>query len=202
MKFRTVIPLLLLFIATVGSAQERAPKSLGVYELLSREDVLADLALSPEVRAKLDEFAKTRKEQEMAAYRTSTSSKDTLYKLDQARQAYITAADGVLTDEHRKRLQQIRIQLAGYPVVAEPAIAEALGLTKEQRDKLIAIEEARRAESKQLLDSIKSKKFSASEALKNYQKKCGELDQRIEALLTPEQRAKLDELRGPPLKKL
>lgn len=96
----------------------------------------------------------------------------------------------VLNDEQKARLAQIRLQLRGLAVLHDDDVQDELHFSEDQNDSLKSLNRERdqkigeaRAAAEQM---VREKTKEADQAT----------DQKIEALLTPEQRAELDKLTG------
>lgn len=89
----------------------------------------------------------------------------------------------ILTEEQRTRLKQIRLQVMGPAAVGEPEFAKELGLTDEQREKI-----------GQLRERVRQAREDGSndETLRE------RMANAVKDMLTPEQREKLETLRGKP----
>lgn len=100
----------------------------------------------------------------------------------------------VLTPKQRERFEQIMLWVAGPVAMARPEVARRVGLTQEQSQKI----------AQMVRDFVQSVAPRADanppdrQALRErIQKARGELDAKILELLTAEQRAAWDRLRGP-----
>jgi hypothetical protein len=99
----------------------------------------------------------------------------------------------VLKPEQKKRLDQITLQVAGLLWITQPEVAAALQLTGEQKEKVVALQNAARKELEELLYSETRRDRPAE--LRKHQQACKE---RIVELLTDEQEAKYKEMAGEP----
>jgi hypothetical protein len=120
------------------------------------------------------------------------------------------ALAGMLTPEQSKRLRQIAVQVKGALFVlhrpnntAETEVAQAVGLTDEQRQRISAVWEDFQASSKQLLRAGAGGGniiFATPEAIKKVQALSSKFDAEVVALLTDEQKRKWKDLIGEPFK--
>lgn len=109
---------------------------------------------------------------------------------------YDRALQKLLQPEQWTRLQQIVLQSRGFSdALGLPEVAQAVGLTPEQSEQAYEIQMAALKKSSELLrtlgrqDEERRKKSAELQA---------ERDQKLKALLTPEQQEKLDKLLGKP----
>jgi hypothetical protein len=165
-------------------------------------DVAADLKLTPEQSARLQEAAD--KHQEARAATRRLTGEERSKKMQAADRAADAAVKGLLTEGQRRRAEQVRLRhieegpvgLAGLLETAE--VADALGLTRTQQDRLKEVvadaDRVRELMGGAVLSGPAApggvwEKFAAQEA------------ERLRAALTEGQRARLKELLGEPLRR-
>lgn len=104
------------------------------------------------------------------------------------------AAKLILKPEQLDRLNELRLQRAGASALERTAVADKIGLTQEQKDKIASIsQEARRGGGGFNRDaSQEERRQAAAEARERREKTNAE----ILALLTPEQKTKWEEMQG------
>jgi len=151
--------------------------------LVRQESVQKELAITAEQKAKLDAALP-------AAVGGGTNVRDMSDEERKAwreeRRARVAEDDGrigaILDEKQAARLEQIRVQALGGGVFMDPDIAKTLGITEQQRERF-------RTALQQLRDA-----GDGDDA-------AGGMRERMTAkameILTAEQRAKLDTLRGP-----
>jgi Spy/CpxP family protein refolding chaperone len=103
----------------------------------------------------------------------------------------------VLNEQQMKRLKQIALQVEGYAALERPEVAEQVGLTKEQRQKIRDIlrqAAEKRREAFQQGQGDRQAVFQRMREIRQW------VDGEIEKLLTPEQKKKWQELVGAPFK--
>ena len=115
----------------------------GRADLLNRDDVKDDLALTGEQRTQLDDLHRSLDRQRMgggAAFLRMTPERRQQKALDEARTKE-AAVDNLLTPQQQGRLKQIALQLKpGLSAFHDPDVAEDLKLTAAQKDSLRAVE--------------------------------------------------------------
>ncbi|MEW5884516.1 MAG: hypothetical protein AB1725_09880 [Armatimonadota bacterium] len=100
----------------------------------------------------------------------------------------------ILTPEQRGRFEQILLWVAGPVAMARPDVARRVGLTQEQSQK---IAEMVRGFAQAMAPRADANPPDRQALRERVQKARAELDAKILELLTPEQRAAWDRLRGP-----
>jgi Spy/CpxP family protein refolding chaperone len=105
----------------------------------------------------------------------------------------------ILLPEQMERLKQIGIQVQGTRALEDPQVAEALGLTEDQKQQLEKIREEIRAEFQRRFEEAQAQgqgqgppQFDPAQF--EAQRKAN--DERLLAVLTDEQKAKFEELKG------
>ena len=161
--------------------------------LLRQKSVREDLKLPHEETEKIFDFtAKQYDAAEKARDLPEDQRQAAFDRLVREDEAFLAAH---LTPDQRKRLEQISMHLAGLMWVTRPAIAEALKLTDEQKQK--AREYQKEAREK-LMEVLKSEnKEVRKEKIAELHKASHD---KLHSLLTDEQRTKWHELAGPPFK--
>jgi len=136
----------LVLIVTIGQTAWAAdPAFVGTLALAVEEDVTVQLGISDEVKARLLKLIDDREAQ---ALDLAMQIKDLTPEQRSARLRPFAAESerlgmAMLTEEQRRRLGEIRIARAGLITLAEPAIAERLGLSDEQKSKVTELIEKR-----------------------------------------------------------
>ncbi len=172
-----------------------------VLDLLRTPAVRKDLKLTPEQAAKThDLYAAWR--QASAEARNLTGEARTK-KQREAADAADAGALALLTEAQRQRVKQLRLREAEQrgpaALLTTPEVEEALGLTKEQQAKL-ALAAAEADKVRALLRESFPPAFGAAPDVEPLAAKFEDRTrQRLEAVLTDGQRARLKELLGEPL---
>jgi hypothetical protein len=96
--------------------------------------------------------------------------------------AFRPRVEGLLDASQKKRLMEIAIQAAGPHALVDEEVARELALTKDQRDKMIAI----------------SRRPPAEEGREAWDEHRRQQLQSEVALLTPQQKARFEALKGKP----
>jgi hypothetical protein len=116
-------------------------------------------------------------------------------KIDADSEKQISA---ILVKEQLERLGQMKIQLMGLWALQDPDVAAKLKITDAQKKQFPKIQAATAEKRRKLLDGIRGDKVERDE----YERKIGKLERENErqtlAVLTREQKAQFDKLRGKP----
>lgn len=179
---RVVLGATLALAATVASADDTF---LGVISLIDDPQVAAQLDLSPETAEKIKALAE---ERESEAIDFTLDIKDLpaderAERLAEFRAETESKGLALLTAEQQAKLKQIQVSRAGVQAFADPKVAEQLGLTPEQTEKVTA-----------LLADLQRSTSQGSEAQRQFAR--ARLEREIVALLTPEQKATWEKLTG------
>ncbi len=184
--YRFLLPaIVLVFAAGTSGLSAADPAFVGQLSLLADESVAKELKLSEEVQSKL---AKLIEERENQVQDLALEIKDLTADARTARLAPFVAESeklglALLTDEQKKRLNQVRISRTGWTTIAEPEIAVQLGIAGEQKDRLDKLLADRAAETS------RGDELEQLRAKANYERE-------LKALLSKEQQAKWEALAG------
>lgn len=102
-----------------------------------------------------------------------------------------------LNEQQMKRLKQIALQVEGYAALERPEIADQVGLTKEQRQKIRDILRQAAEKRREAFQQGRSDRQAAFQRMREIRQW---VDGEIEKLLTAEQKKKWQELVGAPFK--
>jgi hypothetical protein len=161
--------------------------------LLRQKSVQQELKLAPEVVKKVLEFDD--KEDEAYKKALKLGAKERTEKFEELEKANKKFLEDNLTPAQRKRLEQITLQVTGLQQLTRPEVAKALNLTDDQQKKFAEMAKTAHKEFADLIDSKKSE--GRNEKLAKLRE---EINKKIEAALTAEQKAKVRELVGEPFK--
>jgi hypothetical protein len=181
-----------LLVAAAQPQEQFVPEGTTVELILLRQkSVQEELKLSPEVIKKVMEF--TAKEHDAfweAIKGGKEGRREKLMELDKEEKQFLSDN---LTPAQRKRLVEITLQVTGLHELNRPEAAKVLNLTDEQQQKFKDLQKEHR---KQLVEIIQPKEREGRhEKLKKLRE---ETRDKIRAILTDEQKAKVRELVGEP----
>jgi hypothetical protein len=166
-------------------------------QLLLRDDVLKELAVTDDQKSKINALESRLDAQVVADF--EKLQKDNVGDPDTMRGAISSTGDkfakelpDILTADQFKRLRQLLIQKTGYSTLGRKDIQEELGFSDEQRQK---VKDAQRA----LLDAFDGLMGEPAEKRMSIVKDAREAHQKtLKEILTADQFAKFDEMKGKP----
>jgi hypothetical protein len=178
-------------------------------ELLSREAVQRDLGMSRDQLKKLSE-TQARQKKELTRLLGQppaglAQANDLIKKLDALHQDAEKAVEDLLTEAQRKRLAEIVLQQRGAQALADPAVAEALKLTDDQKDQVKTIEADAAREVQELVGKVMGaiqQPGGGPRVLQQMSKKMEEVQKasakRLLDVLSEEQKSRWKEMTGKP----
>jgi Spy/CpxP family protein refolding chaperone len=165
--------------------------------LAQLDEVRAELKLSDEHQQQIEDLNDELAEGLRTAFQDAGGDWDKMREAMNKRQKEVNdKLDKLLDPAQRKRIQEVYIQVNGAGALQDEAVAKALQLTDEQAEKLEEVREASRDEFmnaglRDLDDEERAKKID--ELTKSR-------DDKAIAVLTEEQRADFNEMKGEELK--
>ena len=185
-------------IAAVGTCWAQVfgmGRGMSVMMLLNFKEVQKELKLKPEqlkaIQEKQKKMGGTGKTVDFSAIQNAMAEMNSVDAMEKK------AAD-ILDAEQAKRLHELLIQHEGPAMLAEPSVAEALSLTKEQKERVAEIVAKNDSDRQGIM--MEMTKVRSSGGQKAIQKKMADLrkstDDALIALLTPEQSSKWQSIQG------
>jgi Spy/CpxP family protein refolding chaperone len=159
--------------------------------LLSQKSVQEELKLNEEQVKKVDELL-TKQREAFGASR-DLSREERQKQFAESRAAGQKAVGEILNEEQQKRYKQISLQLQGPGALGDPDVASAIGLSDDQKKSVEEIQTAAREEMRALFEAGGGdrEKFRTARDATN---------EKLQAVLTDEQKSKWKELTGEPFK--
>jgi Spy/CpxP family protein refolding chaperone len=105
----------------------------------------------------------------------------------------------VLEADQQKRLLGISIQVNGAAALNEPAVATQLEITDEQKTKLGEVRESNMEAGREAFRDLRDQDLSQDEMREKMREIQQEGDKKLLAVLTSDQQAKLEQLKGEPV---
>jgi Spy/CpxP family protein refolding chaperone len=187
-----VLAVPVLSVAVALSQERFVPEGTTLELILLRQkSVQQELKLSPEITKKVMEFTNKQHDAFWEALKGDKEGrKQKIMALDKEDKEFLSEN---LTPEQRKRLAQITLQLTGLIELNRPEAAKLLSLTEEQQQKFKDLQKEHRRD---LIEIILPKgREGRSEKLAKLRE---DTRNKIRAILTDEQRAKVREMVGEP----
>ena len=175
-------------------ADQLAPNDVTVHLILLRQkSVQEELKITAELAKKISEF--TNKEYEAFQKALQLGEKEREPRLEALEKENQKFLDDNLTPAQRKRLDQITMQVTGLQQLTRPEVIKLLNLTAEQQQKFKAMQQEARKELEEIVGA--KNREGRNEKLAKLR---ADIDKKVEAALTPEQKAKAKEIVGEPFK--
>ncbi len=184
-----------------GSARAQGPRGQGfgggnsLTFLAGQKSVQEELKMTDDQVAKVKEFS-DKQRQDRGGGQPNASPEERARRQEERTKAEAKAMADILKPEQLKRLKQISWQREGARAVARDEVADALKLSPEQKDKVKTIQEDVRKE----MAGLRGGGGNREEARKKMEELQKGADEKLNAVLTDEQKTKLKELTGEPFK--
>jgi Spy/CpxP family protein refolding chaperone len=115
-------------------------------------------------------------------------------KMEELSASYSAKVNDVLDKDQQKRLMGILVQVAGANATLDPAVAKELNITDDQKAKL---REARESNMQAMRDAFAGARDGNREEMRaKFEKLRDESNQKLMAVLTADQQAQLESLKG------
>ena len=190
---------MILGVSALGFAQPPAPEFTLPSDatvkllLLRQKSVQEELKLSDELCKKITEYENKEHEAYQQALKLNEDERERkLKEMENEHEKYITDN---LSEAQRKRLDQITMQVIGLRFLTRPKAAEVLNLSGEQQEKLKKLHEEGRKELAAIAESPEGEDKSEKVA-----KLRADIDKKVEAILTDEQKEIARSYVGEPFK--
>ena len=201
-----------LCAAVPGSAQERergpgrgrggfgGPMQVSMAQLLQVEKVQQELKLSDEQKQQAEQIADDLRSKAREAFQGGGPGQEAFAQMREASQQADQKVAELLKDEQSKRLEEIRLQVAGPSILAfDRELAQKLNVTQDQRQKAREILEAQGEKTREAFQNAEGEgreRFEAArEKIEQIRK---ETDEQLVAVLTDEQKQQWKEMTGKP----
>src|SRR6516225_5343887 len=192
MKWAVVLLVLAVFGATARPAEPPVPEGTTVKLLLLRQkSVQKELELTPETIKKIMDFTHAQSEAAMkTANLGEAARKEAFEKLLKENDKFLTDN---LNAKQSKRLDQIMMQFTALTQLTKPEMVKELKLTDDQVKKFKDMQAEHRKALGELIDA--KERTGKSEKLAKLR---ADTRTKILAVLTDEQKTKVQEIAGPP----
>jgi Spy/CpxP family protein refolding chaperone len=185
-----------------GSAEAQRPQRGGGFGggnslafLAGQKSVQEELKMTDDQVTKVKEFSD--KQRQDRGGQRNASPEDRAKMQAERTKAEAKAMADILKPDQLKRLKQISWQREGTRAVSNEEVADALKLSTEQKDKIKTIQEDVRKEMAGLRQGGGGNREEAAKKREELQKGA---DEKLNAVLTADQKTKLKELTGEPFK--
>jgi Spy/CpxP family protein refolding chaperone len=172
----------------------------GPSQLLQRKDVQADLALTDEQKAKLDEIRTNVGSQMRDLFQNSGDDRAAAMKaMAPIMKKASDDALAVLTASQKQRLNEINIQLNGNSaLINNNDLQNQVGLTDDQKAKIADLLKTQQAANASIMEKRRSGEIQREDAGPAFQKNQQVLKDELDKVLTDAQKSKLKSMSGKP----
>jgi hypothetical protein len=167
------------------------PGEASLARLLTLKEVQTDLKLSDKQKAEAADINNTLTEERHKLFaEVSKESRERGKKLTELEEKTSAKVNKLLDDSQQKRLREILIQVNGASELLKKDIQRELGVTDEQREKLVTINRENAKARREALKNEEGDKTAKSVELQR------EADKKLLAVLTEKQREQFETLKG------
>jgi hypothetical protein len=193
-KWFVVLAVPAVWVTAARPAERLVPEGTTVQLILLRQkSVQQELALTPDKTKMVYDF--TFKQLEAAQKAIGLGEAEAKKKFEQMEKENQQFLADTLTAAQSKRLDQITLQVTGLLQLTRPDVAKALNLTEEQQKKFAELQKENRKELEEIIHA--KNKEGRNENLAKHRESTRT---KIRALLTDEQKKKVEEIVGAPFK--
>jgi Spy/CpxP family protein refolding chaperone len=170
-------------------------------QLLARSDeVRTALNVTPEQEEKIEVISDELGDAQREVYNNREGDRraamEEIQKLNQEASAKLAE---VLDADQQKRLLGISIQVNGAAALSDPAVAKELEITEDQKTKLDEARQSNMEAARDAFQELRDQELSQDEMRAKFQEIQQEGDKKLLAVLTSDQQAKLEDLKGEPV---
>ncbi len=209
MNFRTITLCIAAFALSIpafcqeGDSQEHGSRlttvasygAPGSLQVLRRRDVQIDLKLTAAQKTRIETIQQKEVQaiESVAGKRGGTSV--TRHDFDQRIADDNRLAENVLTDDQKKRLQEIKLQLRGNTAILDSDVQKELDITDDQKAQIENLKSQQTVQLRTHMQNGDLARMKMSGILKSLRQ---QLSASLIKLLTPEQSEKFKEMNGKP----
>lgn len=167
--------------------------------LLNRADVQKDLAITDDQKAKLTEIRTASRQKMTDARQAAGDDQQAMHAAMQKVTEEISKDQlAVLTDDQKKRLMEIFVQVRGTQSILNADVQKALELSDDQKTKITDLQKRQQQANQEIRAKQQDQSIDQQEAQAQMQKNNKVLADELEKVLTDAQKAKLKDMGGKP----
>lgn len=187
-----------------GGMQGMGGFGAGPSNLAARPDVQTELKLTADQKSKVQAISDKMREERRAAFQGGGGGgggqdmQARMAEMQKMSAKYDAEVLAVLTPEQTTRIKQLAVQMAGanYPMGEEGQ--KALGVTSDQQSKLRALQDKQREAMAALFERMRNQELDFASMNTEREKMDKIMAEEVGKILTAEQKAKWEELKGKP----
>jgi delta 1-pyrroline-5-carboxylate dehydrogenase len=176
---------------------------MGLLMLVQNEKVQKELEIVDDQKTKLTELSTEQRTamRDMFTSMQDLSQEERQTKMQEMQDKFQKKLADILLPKQLERLKEIQLQAEGPMALANPDIAKALNLTSEQQDKVKAIRDEAQAKVRELFTGMQDlsqeeRRAKMTEMQTKMQTMTKELGDKLLTILTPDQVAQFDKMKG------
>lgn len=175
------------------------PQQYARFQLATLPEVQADLALDDSAKkAAAEMLEKMREEQRVVMQGGGEDRQAAMAKVNEMRKKLDAEFTGKLDEKQKSRLTGIMVQVVGAASLMDSELQAMLGISDEQKKGLAAAQTKNREASREAMQGFRD--MSPEERTEQMTKMRANADKVLMEVLTDDQKAKLEELKGAELK--
>ncbi|MFN7877713.1 MAG: hypothetical protein ACK5PB_20510 [Pirellula sp.] len=186
-------------LAQRGGGMPMGPQQYARFQLATLPEVQADLALDDNTKkAAIEMLEKMREEQRSLMQGVGDDRQAAMAKVNKMRKKLDEEFTGKLDEKQKSRLTGIMVQVVGAASLMDSELQAMLGISDEQKKGLAEAQSKNREANREAMQGFRD--MAPEERMEQMGKIRAEADKVLIAVLTDEQKSKLEELKGAELK--
>jgi hypothetical protein len=186
-------------MAQRGGGTPMGPQQFTRFQLATLPEVQSELSLDESLKKSATEMLeKMREEQRSLNQEGGGDRQAAMAKVNELRKTLNQEFTSKLSEEQKGRLTGIMVQVAGVAALMDTEVQSLLAITAEQKKELSEAQAKNREASREAMRGARD--LSPEERNEKMAKLRAEADKVIMAVLTDDQKAKLEEVKGAELK--
>jgi Spy/CpxP family protein refolding chaperone len=163
------------------------------------DEVRTALNVTPEQEEKIETINDERRDAVQEAYGGGGGRRAAMEEVEKLNQEASAKLAEVLETDQQKRLLGISIQVNGAAALNEPAVVKELDIADEQKAKLREVRDSNREAGFEAMRELRDQDLSQDEMREKMREIQQEGDKKVLAVLTSDQQAKFEQLKGEPV---
>jgi hypothetical protein len=184
-----------------GGGMPMGPQSYTRFQLATLSEVQSDLGLSDDQKSAASNLTAKMLEEQQASMQGGGGGGDrqaAMAKMNEMRQKMDSEFAAKLDDKQKVRITGIMVQVVGASALMDTELQSMLGVTEDQKKGFADAQRKSREASRESMQGLRD--MSPEERTEMMAKMRAESDKALLAVLTEEQKAKLEEIKGSELK--
>ncbi|MCU0712629.1 MAG: hypothetical protein MUC43_11260 [Pirellula sp.] len=186
-------------MAQRGGGMQMGPQQFARFQLATLPEVQSEIGLDDSMKKSATEMLeKMREEQRSLMQEGGGDRQAAMAKVNEMRKKFDEEFTGKLEAKQKSRLTGIMVQVVGAASLMDSELQTTLGISDEQKKMLTEAQAKNREASREAMQGFRD--MSPEERTEKMAEMRAEADKVIMAVLTDDQKAKLEEVKGAELK--